>query len=170
MFKINDNVLYGMEGVCKIAEITEKNLGNKRMKYFVLKPIYKDNSTVFVPADNEALAAKMRRVLSEDEIYEIIRAIPDDEPIWIDDENTRKCVYKEILSNGDRRELSRLIKTLYLHRDEQEEKGKKLHLSDERFLKDAESTLYNEFALVLEMKPEQVLPFIKKQISLSEEQ
>ena len=42
-------------------------------------------------------------------------------------------------------------------------------MSDERFLKDAERLLYDEFALVLRIKPDQVLPFILKQINSAQE-
>jgi CarD family transcriptional regulator len=51
-----------------------------------------------------------------------------------------------------------------LHQQELKEKGKKLRVSDERFLKDAEKVLYDEFAHVLDIKREEVLPFIFEQI------
>ena len=90
--------------------------------------------------------------------------------LWIEDEKERKVVYKEILERGDRKELVGMIKALHLHEQKQKEKGRKLHMADERFFKTAEKVLYDEFALVLNIQPEQVLPFIMQQIHLEEKQ
>ena len=164
MFNVNDTVLYGIEGVCRITELTERDFRGKKVKYYVLKPVYKENATLFVPMDNKTLVGKMRIVPTAEEIKKIIREMPAEESIWIEDENTRKARYKEIIAGGDSRELVQLIKTLYLHQKEQRAKGKKLHMAEERFFKEAEKMLYDEFAVVLGMKPGEVLPFILKQI------
>ena len=60
--------------------------------------------------------------------------------------------------------MVRMIKALYLHQREQQAKGRKLHMADDRFFKEAERMLYEEFALVLQMKKEEVLPFILEQL------
>ena len=46
--------------------------------------------------------------------------------------------------------------------------GRKVHVCDERFLKEAEKILYDEFAHVLDIEPEQVLPYIFDQIESAE--
>ena len=166
MFCIGDTVLYGSQGVCKIIEIAEKTFGGDTILYYVLKPVYDENSTVFVPVSNAALVAKMRSVLSAEEVYDMIREMPDEETIWIDDENERKQQYHHILAESDRRKLVKMIKTLHLHRTAQNQKGRKLHQSDENMLKQAEKLLYNEFAMVLNIKPDEVLPFILEQIDV----
>ena len=53
-----------------------------------------------------------------------------------------------------------LMKTLNLRRRELVARGKKLHLSDERFYKDAEKLICNEFAFVLKMNPEDIPEYI----------
>lgn len=164
MFQINDIVLYGAEGVFKIAEIAEMDFKGEKTEYYVLKSLYNKTATIFVPAGNKDLLAKMRKVLSPEEIYHIVKEMPDENLIWIEDENCRLKEYKEILLKGEHREIIKLIKTLYLHKQEQLKIGKNLHKVDERFLKDAEKLLYDEFAYVLKIKPEQVLPFIQEQI------
>ena len=166
MFQINDTVLYGAEGVFKIIEITVMDFAGDKKEYYVLKSLYNENSTVYVPTDKETLLAKMRKILSKEEIYEMIRNMPDEELIWIEDEGERMQAYKEILMKGDHRKIVRLIRTLYLHGQQLKEIGKNLHKVDERFLKDAERILYDEFAYVLNIKPNQVLPFIQEQIEL----
>lgn len=166
MFQINDTVLYGAEGVFKITDITQMDFLGEKKDYFVLNSLSKNKSAIYVPMWNENMLAKMRRVLSREEIYDIIRSMPDEELIWIEDESERITEYKDIVLKGNHREIVKLIKTLYLHREKQREEGKNLHKVDEKFLKDAEKILYDEFAYVLDIKPEQVIPFIQQQIEL----
>lgn len=166
MFGVGDTVLYGSQGVCKIVGTDEKVFGGDKILYYVLKPVYDENSTFFVPVSNAELVAKMRSVLSAEQIYNIIKEMPDEETIWIDDENERKQKYQSILAEGDRRKLVKMIKTLHIQQETRHKKGRKLHQSDDYILKQAEKLLYNEFALVLKIKPDEVLPFIMEQINI----
>ena len=168
MFQVNDTVSYGTHGVCQITEIGEKNLTGKPMEYYILKPVYNENSTLYIPVHNENLTGKMRRILSVREITEMIRQMPFQQEDWIENENLRKARYKELLDAGDRTELLKMLRTLYLHREEQLSKGKKLNNIDERFFREAEKLLFDEIALVLHIKPSQVLPFIQEQIQAAD--
>lgn len=167
LLKINDIVLYGAEGVCKIKDITRENFGEGIMEYYVLQPIYKDSLTIFVHTGNDHLISKMRRVLSREEIEKIILTMPEEELLSIEDESKREIKYQEIINSGDRRAVVKLIKTIYLCQKNRKEQKKKPYAIDERFLKEAEKLLYDEFALVLNVKPNQVLPLIIKQIEYS---
>ena len=168
MFQVNDTVSYGTHGVCQITEIGEKNLTGKSMEYYILKPVYNENSTLYVPVHSENLTGKMRRILSVREIREMIRQMPYHQEDWIDNENLRKTRYRELLTDGNRTELLKMLRTLYLHQQEQISKGKKLHNTDERFFREAEKLLFDEIALVLHIKPSQVLPFILEQIQATD--
>ena len=134
--------------------------------YYILKPVYSEGSTVFVPVNNEELTSKMKKILSLDEVKALIQTMPEMELIWIDNDNRRKEKYKEIIKNGNRNELISLIKTLYKHRESLGENGKKFHATDEKFLQDAEKILYDEFKYVLNIKEEEVVPFIIEQIEM----
>lgn len=168
MYEIGDTVLYDTQGVCRIAQITEKDFNGKRLSYYVLKPVYDEKSTVFVPVDNESLTQRMRRILSEEEIHALIRSMPQEDAHWIEDENERKQAYKEVLAQGDRVKLIQTIKALYLHREKLRTQGKKLHVADERFFKEAEKLLYDEFAHVLHIAREEILPYILAQCEAME--
>jgi CarD family transcriptional regulator len=61
-------------------------------------------------------------------------------------------------------ELIKLIKTLYFQQQSQKSKNKSLNDTDKRIMKEAEKMLYEEFAHVLNIKREQVLPFIIEQV------
>ena len=164
MFAINDVISYSVHGVCRISEIAEKNFTGTPKTYYVLRPVGDEAGTLYVPVDSEELVPKMHRVLSSQEIQEMIRSMPEKEALWIENDNERKDVYKEIIAKGDRMELIRLIKAIYLHQKEQKAKGKKLYEMDARFMKTAEKMLYEEFAHTLHIAPDQVLPFILKQL------
>jgi CarD family transcriptional regulator len=96
--------------------------------------------------------------------------MPDESTIWVEDEGKRREYYKQILTGGDRTDLIKLIKTLYAHEKIQKDVGKRLHATDERFLKDAEKILYEEFAHVLNLTLDQVVPFITQQIEASQQE
>ena len=78
--------------------------------------------------------------------------------------------YGEILRGGDRKALAGLIRTLYLHRERQKTAGKKFHTGDEQLLDRAQKLLHEECAYVLNLRPEDVPPFIAKRIEVSEKQ
>ena len=160
MLNVGEAVIYGAQGVCSITGTIQKMVGDQTYEYYVLRPVFNDNSTIFVPVNNKKLLSKMRRVLSSDEIYGIIKAMPDEDTDWKEDDSVRAEKYREIISGGDRQKLVRLIKTMYTHEKELKEKGKKLRVSDGVLFRDAEKLLCEEFAYVLKIDRDQVIPFI----------
>ncbi|MBQ8768248.1 MAG: CarD family transcriptional regulator [Oscillospiraceae bacterium] len=151
MFQVNDVIIYGAQGVCKITGTEEKAISGVKKTYFVLKPVSEKGATIFAPTDNQAVLKKMRRLLTRDEIHSLIDSMPQEDAQWISNENERKERYRSILAQGDHLELIKMIKAIYAHKKEREAEGKRLHMSDERFFKDAEQILYNEFQYVLEL-------------------
>ena len=166
MFNVNEYVIYGAIGVCRIEEIIERTVCGIKNEYYVLKPAFENKATVYVPVKNEQLTAKMKKVLSAEEIYALIRSIPSSDSVWIENEQERKKEYARILAGGDRAELICMIKTLYIHKQDRIKNKKKLHISDENFFKEAERLLYEEFAHVLDIKRSQVVPFIAERIEV----
>jgi len=151
MFQVNDVIVYGMQGVCEIIAIEEKSISGTKKDYYVLKPIYDKGSTIFVPTDNDSVCKKMRRLLSKEEIHGLIDSMPGENIQWVDNDNARKERFKSILSGGDHLQIIQMIKAIYAHKKQREAGGKRLHMSDERFFKDAEQILYNEFQYVLDL-------------------
>lgn len=165
MFTIGDTIIYRNSGICKITGTQEITVENETCSYYVLKPLIGNNSTYYLPVGDVKNEEKIRHILSPEEVYTLIRAVPDEQTIWIESKIERKELYKQILAGNDCSSIMKLIKTLYLHQQELKKDGKKLHIFDERFMKDAEKSLYNEFAHVLNIKREQVLPFISEQLN-----
>lgn len=167
MFQIGQAVLYGMEGVCTIEERQKMKVGHTRAFYFVLRPVFRPNSTIFVPEDNEALLSKIRPILSREEIAQILHDAPAEDIVWIDDPNERKNEYQKILTGGDRLHMLRMIHTLLKHRQTLLRFGKHLRSADEQLLRDAQKLLHDEFAFVLNISQNDVPDYIRSQIELS---
>ena len=157
MFQVNDVIIYGNQGVCKIAAIEEKSISGAKREYFILRPIKEQGSTIYAPTDNALVRNKMRRLLTVCEINHLIDSMPDEKTVWIDNMNARKDYYKTLLAGGDHAALIRMIKTLYAHKKEREAAGKRLSVMDEHFFRDAEQILYNEFQYVLKLSGKDAL-------------
>ena len=136
---------------CKITDLTKRSFANKVVEYYVLKPVYNEHSIVYIPIDNEELVSKIKRILSVEDIHELIRTLPNEDYCWIENDNQRKEKYREIIKSGNRKELMKMIRTLYLYQQELKKDGKKIHAADDKFFKDAEKVLYDEFAYVLDI-------------------
>ncbi len=159
-YNIGDTVLYGTDGVCRIAEVSEQKVGKETLSYYILKPIYDDKATIYVPAQNERLLGKMKGILSEDEICDAIEKACGAKDDWIFDDARRGEEFRKIVDSGDIAQITRLIRMIYKRRAEVTLRGKKLRVSDERTLKECEKILFDEFALVLGMKRNQVQRFL----------
>lgn len=160
MFQVNDMVLYGTNGVCKLVDIDERDCGGRMVEYYILKPIYALKSTVFVPVNNEKLTSRMRYVLTKEEIDEKIRSISEGHEAWMDNERERKERFRDLVSRADTFELIQLIRMLMEHRKNVTARGKKLHVADERMLQEAEKMICDEFSFVLGIPKEEVPSYI----------
>lgn len=156
MFCVGQTVLYGSNGVCVVDDVTEKRIGKTKMQYYVLKPLCNNTSTLFVPTANQQLVSKMRRILTEDEAEAILRDLPPCGD-WNDNKQERSEQFRAIITEGSCVELIRLIRLVRTHGQEQLAGGKRLHITDERFLKEAEKMICEEFSLVLHISRDEVL-------------
>lgn len=162
MFQVDEMVLYGTNGVCRVAAIEDRDCGGKMVTYYILKPFYRAGSTVFVPVKNEKLTSRMRPVLTKDEIDSMIRTIPKEYSGWVEDEKMRKEKFKDIVGRADTFELIQLIKRLIEQKRSVIARGKKLHIGDERILQEAEKMICDGFSYVLGISKEEVPDYIKK--------
>jgi len=164
MFKINDMVVYGTQGVCKIIGAETKDFMGEKKEFMVLKPVVNEKSTIYVPMDNEKVLAKIRKTLSRAETDALIDSMPQKEPNWIEDDAQRKETYRAILNKGERGEIIGMMKAIFARKQEREASGKRLHISDERFLKEAEQLLHGELQYVLELNESQLIGYISQRI------
>lgn len=165
MFSVGDTIIYATQGICTIKEITTMKIDREKKDYFVLCPVFNEVSSIYVPVDSKALLAKMRTIISSDEIEKLLTEVSSNKLDWIDDENTRKEYCAKVIKSGNRKELLQIIEMLYSHQLELKQTKKHFHISDERFLKEAEKLLHDEFSYVLGIKKEDVPEYIKSRIN-----
>ena len=164
MFSVGDTVLYGTQGICTIKEISEMQIGKVKNKYYILVPVYDTKATIYVPTDNQKLVSNMRRLLSPAEINELIDDAAATPMLWVENDPQRKEHCFAVIKSGNRTELMRLISMLYLKREELKNSKKHFHISDERFLRDAEKLLHDEFAYILGINQNEVSDYILNRI------
>lgn len=163
MFKIDDYIMYGMTGVCKVVDITnEKFINDEQRKYYVLSPIYSNNTIIKTPVDNNKVS--MRKIISKNKVASLINDLPNMETLWIDDEKVRSVQFKSILKSGKCEELIKLIRSIYFNKEYIKSNGKKLHQADDNIMKEAERLLNEEFAVILSISPDEVTSYISSHI------
>ena len=155
MYQIGDKVVYAVHGVCLVADQEERLIDRKRRVYLVLEPVGQVGSRYLVPTHNAAAMAKVRPMLSREALEELLGSAQVHADGWIREENQRKQLYRELISSGDREKLMQMVCTQYRHKEAQRTAGRKCHLCDENFLRDAEKLLISEIAMVLELDQDQ---------------
>ena len=106
----------------------------------------------------------MRKVMTKEDIDALIDSMPNKKPTWITNENERKETYKQILASADQAAIISMVQALFFHRQEKEAEGKRMHMSDEHFMKDAEQILYNEWQYVLNVDKAGLMAYIFERI------
>lgn len=165
MYQIGDHVVYGIHGVCCIRETEERIVDRKRVEYYVLEPIDGSGTRYLIPTGNQAALGKLQPVLSREALEALLHSDEVRADAWIADEGQRKQTYRELINSGDRAALIRMVGTLRRHREAQVAAGRKFHLCDDNFLRDAEKLISSEFSLVLGIEPGQVGNYVASALS-----
>ncbi len=161
MYQVGDKVVYGIQGVCCVTGFEEKNIDRKHLIYMVLEPVERDGSRYLVPTHNASAMGKLRPMLTREGLESLLHSEAVHADGWIADENLRKQTYRELISSGDREKLMQMVCTLYRHKKTQTAAGRKCHLCDENFLRDAEKLLASETCVVLGMDMLQSRQYIR---------
>ena len=164
MFRSGDYIIYGTRGVCRVVDIgtPDFSAASRGKMYYTLRPCYMEGSTIYAPVD--ATGTVMRPIMDRDEALALIDSIPDIEPLWIKDEKSRECAYKEAVRGCDNRELVRIIKTIYQRGCSRMAEGKKRTVADSKYFKIAEDSLYGELAVSLDMDPKEAKEFVVRRV------
>jgi len=160
MYAIGDAVLYGTNGICRIRDVTRMESCGTVDDYYELKPVSSEATTVFVPLESEVLLSRMHPLLSPDAMRELLDGLAASAPIWVENENQRKILFRDIMNSGDRLAISRVYLTLRRLREEREKKGKHLRVSDERAYRETERIFFDELSLVLGWSREECSAFL----------
>lgn len=162
MFQVNDVVIYGHHGVCEITNVgtLKMPMADQEKLYYTLRPVYHKESSVYAPVENRKIV--MRSVITKEEAENLIQNIPRIETVWIVNEKAREVQFKEAMQTCDCEELVKIIKTLYLRKQQRLGSGKKVTVVDEKYFRQAEDKLYEELAYALGMEKKQVGTYISQ--------
>ena len=168
MFEKDQLIMCGGHGVCRVVNITGNPIDklDKVRKYYVLEPVFEKGSTVYTPVDNDKVI--MRRIMSKKEAEDLVGRITTIETVWIQEEKSREQMYKEAIRTYDCQSLVKIIKTLYLRKQNRLKEGKKVLSSDEQYLRKAEELLYSEMSLALSIPKEEVEAYIAEAVQSRE--
>ncbi len=163
MFNIGQIVVVKNSGVCSIVSKEKMNFGMGETEYFVLKPYFSNaNSTkLYIPEDKAVL--NLRELVSREQVINLINSMPGINKVWYNDSKIRKQKFEEMYKSGDLKLLCQLVKSLYLQNEELKLNKKTLSIIDREFLDKIQAEIYQEFAVALQIKPEEVEGFIKAQ-------
>lgn len=159
MYKKGNYVSYRAEGVCVIVEIERRKFGtlNEFKDFYILSPVNDLNSRLYVPVDNEELVSKMQKLCSAEEVNSLAETLKGETLEWISAPRPRSNRFREILSEGKREMLIRLIHTITAQAEKLASEEKHVTQGDEVFLKRAKKTLVEEFSFTTDITTEQML-------------
>ncbi|MBQ8741867.1 MAG: CarD family transcriptional regulator [Clostridia bacterium] len=169
-YNVGEYVVYSTSGICRITDIKNMTLSPiiGERNYYILEQIGPRASTIYVATDNETLCAKMRYVLGEKEIKDILRRAKDGCMNWIEDRKERFRAFHDILTGSSHEDLILMISCIYLKNKELSENKKKISDSDASILHSAEKIIREEFTFALGISADEIGPFIRRELGLSE--
>lgn len=165
MFQIGDQVVYGIHGICRIVDQEQRRVSGKNVLYLSLEPLGQTGSKFLVPTHNPAVMAKLRNLLTAQQAENLLAMEGVELSQWIQEENRRKQTYRELIGSGDCYKLISMLGMLYQHKSAQAASGRKLHMCDENFMRDAERLLVTEISTVLEKTPDEVRKTLRQRLS-----
>ena len=140
---------------------------DRKRKYYVLRPVNSDKSTIYSPVDNDKVA--MREILDRQSAEAIIDEIPDIEFLEVESEKFREEQYKDIIRNNNVRDCISMIKTLFVKRKKRLEQGRKFTTVDEKYLREAEAIVCSEFSIALGKDADAVDQLLRNRFKLVKE-
>ncbi len=167
MFEINDYVIYGNKGVCKIDSIGTLDMNgiDKERLYYTLSYIFEKKGQLFSPVDSTKVI--MRHVIKREAIADLIKTIPSIPPLLSLTAKAHESIYKDALRTCDIQKMIQLIKTIYPRQQYRISQAKKINQVEERYLRSAEEFLYGEIAIVMHTEKEAVPSYFMEQLGFN---
>lgn len=130
--------------------------------YYTLQQLTGNGGTIYTPVEHKDKV--LRSVLSREEAEELIRYIPQIEVLWVTDERLRENQYKDALKSCDCKEWIRIIKCLYLRKQDRLAQGKRMTAVDEKYFRIAQDCLYSELSMSMGISKDKMEEYITAKI------
>ena len=164
MYQVGDRLLYGLHGVCLVIDLEEQMVDKTKRTYLVLEPLGQPGAKYLVPTHNAAAMAKLSPILTPQALKALLQSRQIRGGCWISDENQRKQHYRTLVGSTDRTALLTMLCALYRHKNDLAALGRRLHVCDENFLRDAEKTLTGEISAVLSLDPADARDYLRSEL------
>lgn len=168
MYTVGETVMYPGTGVCRITDIvTQSFVRGEERTYYVLNTVFDSRGeTIYCPVDNESI--RLRRLLTREDIERILRDARGHASLWIENPTQRKKTFLSILKQDDVVLLLRMIIDLHKHREKQVSEGKKMHVTDEKIMLEAEKFWNQELSCALQIELSAVPAFVVSKLAAIE--
>ena len=164
MFQIGDVLVYTTYGICRVENIIEMNFNGSLTKYYILVPLSEAKTELTIPVDNPITNSRLHKLLTPEEINEVINQIVYLEPFWIPNDNERKKAFNDIIKKGDRKDTLQMLKSVKKHQLSLKDKVRKLHACDEQVMHDAEKLIVDEFSYVLNKEKIEIYTLVNNEL------
>lgn len=148
MYEVNEKVMYGVVGVCEVADIDAPPIKGIDGQYYFLQPVYDDKGIIYSPVSSNKV--QMRCVITKEQaekLYARAQHCNKDEAL---NERLLPNQYDEYVKSQDPLKLMQLIRGLYNIKNERAKDLRKMKSADSRMLVTARKLLYGELAVALE--------------------
>lgn len=166
MFEVDDLIMYGGTGVCKVEAITKPEFEDpdEDRLYYVLQPLYQ-SGTIYAPIDNDKVF--MRPVISEDEANDLIDIMPEVHTEIYKSSSIQQLSkhYQSVIDTHKCVDLIKLTKSIHKKKVDAMKQNRHLGQIDKKFLKRAEDLLFGEIAAALHMSMDEVSDYIGSRIN-----
>ena len=168
MFGVGEYIIYGINGICRVAEVgpSPYDKEDKRTFYLLIPVNNPMSSTIYTPIDNERVP--MRRLMTREEIDALIAAMPEIETLSVPVEKQRREIYRSVIGGLDPQGYVKVIKTVRRRRAELTAAHKHFPVTDLEYGRLAKHLLCSECAHVLGISEEDVDRYITDRIGEAE--
>ncbi len=165
MFQVGEHIVYGINGICRVAEIGPSPYDKTDPRtFYLLIPVNNPmSSTIYTPVDNERVP--MRRLMTKDEIEALIIAMPEIETLTVPVEKQRREIYRTVIGELRPEGYVQVIKTVDRRRAELTAARKHFPVTDLEYGRLAKHLLCSECAHVLGLTEEQANAYIERRIA-----
>lgn len=164
MYEKGDLIIYGKQGVCRIENIGAINITKNpsEKEYYTLNPLYMGGKT-YVPTDTSIY---MRHLITKEEVRRLLLSIPKLEAASTENQNQKQLTdyYKKTINEYTCDGLLQLLCNLQAKQRLLSSQKKQLGQMEQRFKKEAEDLLHQEFAAVLNVSQEEVIAYFTEKI------
>jgi CarD family transcriptional regulator len=160
-FKVNQEVVYPLQGVGRVTSIENKEFKGEDVLYYIIYLEVSD-MTIMVPTD-KAEGLGIRAIVSKDESKKALKLISEDyEPITAD-WKMRYQMNLDLLKSGSVTDIATVVRTLY-HRS----KVKELPILEHKLFDSALKLLVDEVSFSLDKTKSEVEQLIFSKLEIEE--